>query len=84
MVLLGTDFGLKYVIVSIDGEEYTISFRENYWKGIYDVSIRGGKHIPAYKVKSTSPGFLRKIQEVVLLIQIKLEQAINAISKRNR
>ncbi len=72
LVFLGTDFGLKYVMADIDGEQYTISFRKTFWKGIYNVSIRGGKHIPVNKVKSTYPGFLRRIQEAVLLIRIEL------------
>ncbi len=86
-MFLGTDFGLKYVIADIDGEQYTISFRETFWKGIYDVSIRGGKHIPVSKVKSTYPGFLRRIQEMVLLIWVQLtflKKAVKRRFKRNR
>lgn len=75
---------MKYVIADIDGEECTISFRESFWKGIYDVSIRGGKHIPVYKIKSTYPGFPRRILEAVLLIRFNLEQAIKHRFKQNR
>lgn len=84
MAFLGTDFGLKYVIADIDGEEYTISFRETFWKGVHAVSVRGGKHIPTYEIKSTYPGFPRRILEAVLLIQFTLKQAIKRISKGNR
>lgn len=84
MVFFGTDFGLKYVIADIDGEQFTVSFRESFWKGIHDVSIRGGKHIPVFETKSTYPGFPRRILEAVLLIQLRLEQAVKRVSKRNR
>lgn len=82
MVFLGTDFGVKYVIADIDGEEFTISFRESFWKGIYDVSIRGGKSTPTFKIKSTYPGFPQRILEAVLLTRLSLKQAINRKSKR--
>ena len=91
LVFLGSDFGLKYVIADIEGEEFTISFRESFLKGIYDVSIRYGKRGPDGKlipvpceIKSTYPGFWRKIQEAVLLIRFNLEQAIKHRTNRNR
>ena len=84
MVFLGTDFGLKYVIADIEGEkDVVISFRDSYWKGVYDVSILG-THISNYEIKNTYPGFPRRIQEAVFLIRLKLKHTINRISKRNR
>lgn len=83
MKLLGTDFGMKYIIAEIDGKEVLVSFRDSYWRGVHSISFRinGRKH--DVKIKGTYPGFIRRIQEAVILIKVCLMYAVNRITKRN-
>ena len=83
MKILRTDFGLKYIIAEVEGQEITVSFRSNWRRGIYDVSIRiNGNDCPT-KIKSTYPGLVRRIREALLLIRLALKNAINRISERS-
>lgn len=82
MKILGTDFGLKYIIAEIDGNEYTISFRDTFSKGIYDVSVYARGALIATEVKSAYPGLFRRIQEGALLFCVELKNFIDRISKR--
>ena len=83
MRFFGTDFGLKYIIVEVDEKEITVSFRDSFRKGVYDVSFRiNGCEYPA-RVKSAYPGFIQRIQEVAFLARLTLKYAVNRISKRN-
>lgn len=84
MRFLGTDFSRKYVIAEVDGQEILVSFYDTQWKGIHDISFSiNGIPVPT-KIKSTYPGFLRKIREAAFLIRLHLEYAVNSISERNR
>lgn len=71
MKFLGTDFSRKHISAKIGKEEVLISFYDSFWKGVHDVEIFT-KGAPA-KVDGTYPGFVRRVQEAMLLIEIKLK-----------
>lgn len=83
MQIFKTDLRMKYVIAEIDGRMITVSFYDTFWKGVHNVSVRA---IEAEKIKieSTYPGFVQRFREVVLLIKVELENAVNRISKCRR
>lgn len=83
MKLLGVDFSLKYVIAEVNGKKISISFYDTVWRGIHDVSLYVDGKKENIKIQSTYPGFIRKIQEVVLLVRLELEYLINRITKRS-
>lgn len=79
---LGTDFGIKYIIAEINGKEVLVSFRDSYWKGIHSASFRINGIKQNVKIKGAYPGFIRRIQEAVILIKLCLMHAVNRITKR--
>lgn len=81
MKFLGTDFSRKYLIAEIDGKEVTISFYGSFWKGIYGSAIWVDSREISIKIKSTYPGFIRRIQEAMLLLCIKLKYLANHITR---
>lgn len=83
MKFFGTDFSMKYVIAEVEGNEITVSFHDSFRKGIRDVSIRIDGEEKKVQIKSTYPGFVRRMQELMLLIRVRLKHAINSIAKRN-
>lgn len=83
MKFLDTDFSLKYIVAEIDGKKISISFYDTFWKGIHDVSLYTDGKKEDIKIESTYPGFVRKIQEAILLVSLELEYLVNRITKRN-
>lgn len=81
MRLFETDFKQKYVIAEVNGKEVMISFYDTFWKGIYNISVRINGEEKQITIKSTYPGFVRRIKEAVLLIKIELKHAIDRIAK---
>lgn len=72
MKFLGTDFSRKHISARIGEEEISISFYDSFWKGVHDVEIFT-KGAPV-TVKGAYPGFFRRVQEAMLLIEIKLKR----------
>lgn len=83
MKFFGTDFSMKYVIAEVEGNEITVSFHDSFRKGIRDVSFRIDGEEKKVQIKSTYPGFVRRMQELMLLIRVRLKHVINSIAKRN-
>lgn len=80
MKICKTDFSMKFVIAEIDGKDILVQFYDTHRKGVYNASVFvDGKEA---KIISTYPGFIRRIQEAVLLIKLELKYAIKRISKR--
>lgn len=81
MRLFRTDFKQKYVIAEVNGKEVMISFYDTFWGGIHNISFRIDGKEKQITIKSTYPGFVRRIKEAVLLIKIELKHAIDRIAK---
>ena len=84
MKLFGVDFNKRYVIFKVDDVDMTVAFNESFVKGIHSVDVYIDHKPASIEVQNTYPGFVRRIREVVLLIQVELKYAINRISKRRR
>ncbi len=81
MKLFGTDFKQKYVIAEVNGKEVMISFYDTFWKGIHNISFRIDGEEKQITIKSTYPGFVRRIKEAVLLTKIELKHAIDRVPR---
>ena len=70
------------ILLEINGKEVLVSFRDSYWKGIHSASFRINGIKQNVKIKGAYPGFIRRIQEVVIIIKVCLMHAVNRITKR--
>ena len=56
------DTSIKHIIFEIDGTEYCVCFRDNLWKGVYDVSVQVLHREADVKIKDVYP----PLKEVIL------------------
>ena len=62
MVIFDVDVTAKHIIFEIDGTEYCVCFRDNLWKGVYDVSVQVLHREADVKIKDVYP----PLKEVIL------------------
>lgn len=75
MKICGTDFGVKYVGVKVDGKEIVVSFKDTFWKGIHDVNVfYDNKEITSPEIKMTYPCFTDRVKEAWMLIKGRLRR----------
>lgn len=74
MKIFKTDISAKYINFEMDGENYSVTFKNSILKGIHNVSVwKGGTVLELQKVKirSTYPSLARVVKEIALLISLR-------------
>lgn len=64
MEIFDVDVSLKYIGFKIDGHRYTVQFRENKRKGIYDVKVLKDAQWKSVEVELTYPPLKRILKEL--------------------
>lgn len=77
MKVFGTDVSLKYIFFELDGQKFSVSFRDSFFKGVYDVEIRTGTDGKGYGkttavVEAVYPNFRERMKEVCLRLPLRL------------
>lgn len=74
-----TDYRLKYIIFRHGDEEYTLSFRESFFKGIYDISC----HRKQITVLCQYPGLRDRLRHRAMEMRLGLKD-LNAKKRKHR
>ena len=79
MYILDTDYGLKYIITEINGEEITVMFRYSLLRGVYNADIFG-KNVQSFKIKNTYPGIAEVIRDAAFTLGHRLVHLVKCKS----
>ena len=74
--LFKTDFSAKWINLELNGELYSIHFKDTFLKGVYDVSLWGNNGKKKIKVISTYPTLKNRIACGWVLLKNKINQLL--------
>lgn len=79
MKLFKTDISAKWINFSLNGEEYSIHFKDNLVKGVHEVSVWKGKGKSALgitdaQIKSAYPPLKKLLGEIALLMKLEFRR----------
>lgn len=71
MKIFGVDVSIKYIFFELEGKKYQVSFRDSFFRGVYDIEVRSGIDGKGYAktsaaVEAVYPNFRERMKEIWL------------------